>query len=72
VAADGSRIGIGIPAGLGEVIESDALAIKVKVERKEVPGASAWLLRNLAVADLAIEEEDIGSVIEALMKRESV
>jgi ABC-type uncharacterized transport system ATPase subunit len=56
---------------LGEVIESDALTLKVKVDRKEVPGASAWLLQNLPVADLAIAEEDIGSVIEALMKRES-
>lgn len=68
---EGGGARIAIPVGLGEVIESDALTVKVKVDRKEVPGASAWLLQNLAVADLAIAEEDIGSVIEALMKRES-
>ncbi len=28
-----------------------------------------WLMRKLPVADLNVEEEDIGSIIEALIRR---
>lgn len=60
-----------LPSGLGEVIECGGQMVKVKVDRTEAAAASAWLLQNLPVADLAITEEDIGTVIESMFKREA-
>lgn len=60
-----------LPDALGEVVESGAQAVRVKVDRTGVAAASAWLLQNLPVADLAISEEDVGTVIESIMKREA-
>ena len=60
-----------IPAALGEVLETGPLMLKLKVERHEVASAAAHLLEHLPVADLSIDEEDIGTLIEAMLKREA-
>jgi ABC-2 type transport system ATP-binding protein len=67
----GPRPGPSLPGGLGEVVEAGPQALRVKVPRSGVAAASAWLLQNLPVADLAIAEEDVGTVIESIMKREA-
>jgi ABC-type uncharacterized transport system ATPase subunit len=56
---------------VGQVVESGAQSVQIKVLRGEVASASSWLLQNLPVADLAIAEEEVGTVIEAMMKRAS-
>ena len=58
---------------LGEVIAAPSAelgeTVRIKVLRDRVPEAAAEVLRALPVVDLNIEEEDIGTVIEAILKR---
>lgn len=58
-----------IPIELGETVESGAGELKLKVERGKVSEAAGWLLKTLPVADLMIEEEDIGTVIETIFRK---
>ena len=53
---------------LGEVLEQDDAQIRLCVPRGRVADASAWLLHHLDVADLAIEQEDIGTIIERIFR----
>lgn len=66
----GGRVQL-VPADLGQVVEAGGQMLRVKVDRAQAAAASSWLLRNLPVADLAIAEEDVGTVIEAMLKREA-
>jgi ABC-2 type transport system ATP-binding protein len=50
----------------GEILERDDAQIRLRVPRDRVADASAFLLQNYEVADLAIEEDDIGSIIERI------
>ncbi|MEZ6186729.1 MAG: ATP-binding cassette domain-containing protein [Planctomycetota bacterium] len=52
---------------LGEVQKQDAEQLQLEVPRADVPAASAKLLQELPVADLAIDELDIGTVIERIL-----
>jgi len=54
---------------LGDVLEATSGLAAVRVPRAHVAEAAAALLQRLPVADLAIESEDIGTVIERLLKR---
>jgi ABC-2 type transport system ATP-binding protein len=54
--------------GMGEVLESEDLIIKLKVERREAAAVAGHLLRTFQVADLKIDEEDIGTLIESVLK----
>lgn len=60
-----------LPAELGQVQERVGDLLKVRALRGKVPDAAAYLLQNLAVADLTIEEQDISSVIEGILSRKS-
>jgi ABC-2 type transport system ATP-binding protein len=51
----------------GEILEWNAVQLKVKVDWSEAAAAASHLLQTYPVADLSIEEEDIGTVIEALL-----
>ena len=53
----------------GEILEWSATQLKVKVERAEAAAAAGHLLQAYPVADLSIAEEDIGTVIEALLRK---
>jgi ABC-2 type transport system ATP-binding protein len=55
-------------AALGEVLESSDLLVRLRVPRARVAEAAAELLRRLPVADLAIEEPDIGTIIERIFR----
>ena len=52
----------------GEILEWNGAQIKIKVDRAEAAAAAAHLLQAYPVADLSIDEEDIGTVIESLLK----
>jgi ABC-type uncharacterized transport system ATPase subunit len=58
-----------LPAALGEVTAAEPGVLHAKVPRAQTAEAAAWLMRKLPVADLNVEEEDIGSIIEALIRR---
>ncbi len=53
-------------ARIGAVIESTPDLLRIRVPRAETAAAAAELLRRLPVADLAIEEPDIGTIIEKI------
>jgi ABC-2 type transport system ATP-binding protein len=56
--------------GIVEEITSDL--IRIRVERSRVAEAAAELLRRLPVVDLAIEEPDIGTVIERIQRSRNI
>jgi ABC-2 type transport system ATP-binding protein len=58
-----------LPAALGEVTAAEPGVLHAKVPRAQTAEAAAWLMRKLPVADLNVEEEDIGSIVEALIRR---
>lgn len=53
--------------GLGEVIESSGTTLRVRVPRDRVAEAAQRILGAHRVADLAIEEPEIGDTIERIM-----
>lgn len=53
---------------MGEVLQCDADQLCLRVPRAEVARASAKILETYAVADLAIEEMDIGTIIERIFR----
>lgn len=55
---------------LGRVIESTAEVIRLHIPRSEVAQAAAWLVNRLPVADLSIEEEEVGVIISNIMSRQ--
>jgi ABC-2 type transport system ATP-binding protein len=55
-------------AAMGEVVRCDEDEVCVRVPRDRVARASALLLDGFPVADLAIEEMDIGTIIERIFR----
>jgi ABC-2 type transport system ATP-binding protein len=53
-------------AAIGEVLESNADFVKVRVPRDRTADAAAALLARLPVADLAIEEPDVGTIVRQI------
>lgn len=51
----------------GEILEWTGASIKLKVARTEAAAAASHLLGTYPVADLSIDEEDIGTVIESML-----
>ena len=64
---DGTRPTPESVSDLGEIVSLDADALKVRVPRKEVADAAAALLSRCSVADLLIEEPDVGEIIERIL-----
>ncbi len=69
--ADPESLSQGISKEHGERVPSESGTLKLKVPRPKVPEAAAEILRRFPVADLNIEEEDIGTIIEKLLQREA-
>jgi ABC-type uncharacterized transport system ATPase subunit len=53
---------------LGELVSCDADQICLRVPRGDVARASARILERYPVLDLAIEEMDIGTIIERIFR----
>ncbi|HEX5136552.1 MAG TPA: ATP-binding cassette domain-containing protein [Planctomycetota bacterium] len=53
---------------LGEVVACSPEELCLRVPRTEVARASAWILERYPVLDLAIEEMDIGTIIERIFR----
>ena len=54
--------------GLGTVVEQTDALVRIQVARGEVAATASALLARLPVADLSIEEEDVASIIERIMR----
>ncbi len=70
---DAARHFAGLGAGRSEVLEATEDTLKIKARQEEAPAVAAALLTqltgaSLAVVDLNIEREDIGTVIEAMIR----
>jgi len=57
------------PSDLGEVLAMDDDFIRVQVSREKVPESASLILSRYPVIDLSIEEEDIGTVIESILRK---
>ncbi len=55
-------------AELGKVLEASDLQIRLEVARGDVARAASALLERCAVADLSIDEEPLGNVIERILE----
>ena len=53
---------------LGEVVSLDVDALRIRVRRDDVPSAATQILAHFPVRDLQIEEDDIGSIIERILR----
>ena len=58
------------PANLGELVDYKPDFLKVKVLREMIPDAATMILQHYPVVDLNIEEEEIGNIIEAIIRVE--
>jgi ABC-2 type transport system ATP-binding protein len=56
--------------GVGSGLVVDETRIRFRIEREELPTAAAFILQSLPVKDLTIEDPDVGSIIEGLIRRE--
>jgi len=65
--ADGCAEAVSL-ADLGRVLHCDDLTVKLEVERDRVADAAAGVLARLPVADVNIEELDVGSIIERIFR----
>ena len=61
-----ARVDRGALERFGDVLAADDLQVKLCVSREQVAEASAYILEQHDVADLNIEQEDIGTVIERI------
>ena len=71
-ADDGSPVGINgrgpFPVELGKVLELERDFVKFQVLRDKTAEAAQFILSNYPAMDLGIEEEEIGSIIEEIMR----
>jgi ABC-2 type transport system ATP-binding protein len=56
------------PEKLGEALEQTEELLRLKTHRATLPSATAWVLEHHDVEDLSIEDEDISTIIEALLR----
>jgi ABC-2 type transport system ATP-binding protein len=54
--------------GLGTVVERTDALVRLQVARGEVAAIASALLARFPVADLSIEEEDVASIVERIMR----
>ena len=55
--------------GTGKLLQTDQYSMQLLIERDRALEASANLLKSLPVSDLTVENEDIGTMIESIMKK---
>ena len=58
-------------SAIGEVLTAEGGLLRLRVRREDVAAAASRILGSYAVADLAIEEMDIGTIIERIITRRS-
>jgi len=52
---------------IGQIVEISTSRVRLHVPRRKVADAAARLMKTLPVSDLAIEEEDIGTIVSNIM-----
>ncbi len=57
-----------LPPELGKVIQSSDYQVTMQVPRKSLTAATSHLIEQLNISDLAIEEPDISTIIESIMR----
>jgi ABC-2 type transport system ATP-binding protein len=57
-----------LPSELGKVVSRDVQGVRIRVQADRAVMAAQHVLANYRVADLAIEEEDISSIIESVQR----
>lgn len=57
-----------IPDGLGVIDHSDPMRLQLKAPRSRTADAASYLLQKFPVADLNVEDEEIGAVITSFLR----
>lgn len=65
---DPAKVPDHLPGALGDVVSRDVQGIRIRVPVARAAAAAQHLLAEYRVADLAIEEEDISSIIESIQR----
>ncbi len=60
--------GFSIPSELGTIISTDNCRITVQVPRPKLTSATSYVMEHLSISDLSIEEPDISTIIESIMR----
>lgn len=71
LSSSASTNGFRLPDRFGTVSRATSDTIKVKANRSLIAEAASYILQHLPVTDLTIEEDTIGSVIEALQREDT-
>jgi hypothetical protein len=56
---------------MGRVMACDDALVRLQVPRRDVAATAGALLERYPVADITIEEEDVGTIIEQIMRAKS-
>ncbi len=65
---DNAAAGLKIPERLGTVMTSSQGIVEIKVRRESIAEAASFILKRKGVNDLTIKEEDIGNIIESIIR----
>lgn len=57
-----------IPSELGIITKNDECQVTMQVPRSSLTPATSYIMEKLAISDLAIEEPDISTIIESIMR----
>ncbi len=57
-----------LPEQLGSILENENGTIRIKAQRNRLAEAASYLLDNLPINDITIQEEDISSIIEKMIR----
>lgn len=60
--------GFTMPSELGKIISTDNCRITVQVPRPKLTMATSYVMEHLSISDLSIEEPDISTIIESIMR----
>lgn len=64
-----SNIGsFSLPEELGVVTKHDECQVTIQVPRRSLTSATSYIMEQLTISDLAIEEPDISTIIESIMR----
>jgi len=64
-----SRIsGFTLPSELGTITKNDQFRVTMQVPRKQLAAATSYVMEQITISDLSIEEPDISTIVESIMR----
>ncbi len=57
-----------LPSELGSITKSDEFRVTMQIPRAQLATATSYVMEQLTISDLSIEEPDISTIIESIMR----